>query len=52
MDEEEFDSLMQWRSFGTDDAIREDARLRRCATLGTALWGRTSEYLQRQLLAP
>lgn len=52
MDEEEFDSLMGSRAFGTADALRADARLRRCATLGAALWGRTSDDLQRQLLAP
>jgi hypothetical protein len=52
MDEEEFDSLMQSRPFGTGDALRADARLRRCTALGMALWGRTLEDLQRQLLAP
>jgi len=52
MDEEEFDSFMPSRPFGTEDAMRADARLRRCTTLGMALWGRTLEDLQRQLLAP
>src|SRR5580658_608206 len=51
MDEKEFDSLMQWRTFGREDAIRADAALRRRSTLGLALWGRTSADLQRQLLA-
>ncbi len=52
MDEEEFDSLMQSRPFGMYDAARVDARFRRRATLAAALWGRTSEDLQRQLFAP
>lgn len=52
MDEEEFDSFMPSRPFGTEDAMRADARLRRCTALGMALWGRTLEDLQRQLLAP
>lgn len=51
MDEEEFDALFSSRSFGTLDALREDARWRRCATLGTLLFGRTPEDLRRQLLA-
>jgi hypothetical protein len=56
MDEEEFDSLMPARTFGTEQAMWADADLRRSmtlsATLGVALWGRTSDDLQRQLLAP
>lgn len=52
MDEQDFDSLFAPRPFGTAEAMREDARLRRSATLGIALWGRTSDDLQRQLLAP
>ena len=40
MDEQEFDSLFP------------AARLRRCGTLGLALWGRTSDDLRRQLRAP
>jgi hypothetical protein len=32
--------------------MRADARARRCATLAVALWGRTSDFLERQLLAP
>jgi len=56
MDEQEFDSLVQGRTFGTENAMQADARLRRrmtlSATLGAALWGRTSGDLQRQLLAP
>ena len=51
MDEQEFDSLFAPRPFGTAEAMREDARLRRSATLGIALWGRTSDDLRRQLLA-
>jgi hypothetical protein len=50
MDEHEFDALFQ-RPFGTEDAKNEDARWRRCATLGTVLFGRNSGDLQRQLLA-
>lgn len=52
MDEEEFDSFMQWQAFGSEDAMRMDAQFRRTATLAQALWGRTSDDLQRQLLAP
>lgn len=51
MNEQEFDLLYQ-RPFGVEDAMRADARLRRCASLGMALWGRTAEDLKRQLLAP
>ncbi len=51
MDEEEFDSLTRLRPFGREDAMRVDAQWRRIATLGQALWGRTSDDLQRQLLA-
>jgi len=56
MDEEEFDALRRWRPFGTEDAMRlfnrdsSDIELR--MRLGAALWGRTSEDLRRQLLAP
>jgi hypothetical protein len=56
MDEEEFDSLMKLRPFGTEEAARWESQLRRnirlSMTLGSALWGRTSGDLQRQLLAP
>jgi hypothetical protein len=48
MDEQEFDSLTQWRPFGREDAMR---KLDRRVMLATALWGRTSNDLQRQLLA-
>jgi len=51
MDEQEFDALFSARPFGTHDALREDARARRSATLGTLLFGRTQEDLRRQLLA-
>lgn len=51
MDEQEFDALFSSRSFGTQDAMRVEARLRRCATLGTLLFGRTPDDLRRQLLA-
>src|SRR5439155_12747310 len=46
------DSLMPSRPFGTEDAMRADARLRRCTALGMAQWGMPLEDLQRQLLAP
>lgn len=52
MDDEEFDSLLQSRSFTTRDAARADAQLRRRAMLGNALWGRTLDDLKRQLVAP
>jgi hypothetical protein len=52
MDEEEFDALLQGRPFGTKDAKREDAKLRRRSILAKALWGRTVEDLERQLHAP
>lgn len=50
MDEQEFDSRFQ-RPFVREDAMQADARARRCTALAVALWG-TSDYLQRQLLAP
>ena len=56
MDEEEFDALMKLRPFGTEDAMHWYTQIRGDIglgmTLGSALWGRTSEDLQRQLLAP
>jgi hypothetical protein len=51
MDEQEFDALFQSRPFRTEDAMREDARWRRCATLAGALFGRSADDLRRQLLA-
>jgi hypothetical protein len=52
MEEEEFDSLMRSRPFGSKDAMMADALLRRRMTLGIALWGSTLDDLRRQLLAP
>jgi hypothetical protein len=56
MQEEEFDALMNSHPFGTEDAMRLDAQLRGdflfATKVGSALWGRTSADLQRQLLAP
>lgn len=52
MDEHHFDALFPPQPFGTKEAARADAQLRRRTTLGFALWGRTSDDLQRQLLAP
>jgi hypothetical protein len=51
MDEQEFDSVVR-QPFGTKDAMRQDARWRRCATLAGALFGRTPDNLRRQLLKP
>jgi hypothetical protein len=52
MNEEDFDSSMEARPFGTAEVMHAEAELRRCVALGVALWGRTSHDLQRQLLAP
>jgi hypothetical protein len=52
MNEEEFDSSLGSRPFGTADVIEAEASMRRCIALGVALWGRNSGDLQRQLLAP
>lgn len=49
MDGKDFDSLQPFR---TDDAARMNVRWGRSTVLATALWGRTSEDLRRQLLAP
>ena len=51
MDEQEFDALFSSRPFGTQNAMREDARLGLCGTLGTLLFGRTPDDLRCQLLA-
>jgi hypothetical protein len=48
MDEQEFDSLFK-RPFKRADAMRLEGRLRR---LAVALFGKTFDTLQRQLLAP
>ena len=50
MDEQEFDALFP-RPFGKDDFRKADAQLGRCATLASALFGRTSEGLRVQLVA-
>ncbi len=52
MDEQEFDAQMQLRPFGTADFLRAEAQARRGTALGMALWGKNSDDLQRQLLAP
>lgn len=56
MNEEEFDALIKSRPFGTGDVVHWEAELRAhtrlVMTLGDALWGRTSEDAQRQLLTP
>jgi hypothetical protein len=55
MNEEEFDALMKSRSFGTGDVGQWEAEQRAntglVMTLGVALWGKTSQETQRQLLA-
>jgi hypothetical protein len=52
MTEDEFDSIARWSPFGTKQAMHADANARRATTLASALWGKTPEDLQRQLLAP
>jgi len=47
MDEQDFE-LRDWKPFGTD-AVKNAERL---PALGIALWGRTTEDLRQQLLAP
>jgi hypothetical protein len=55
VDEEEFFALMSSRPWETTDAAQWEAQLRSntrlLMTLGAALWGRTSEDVQRQLVA-
>lgn len=51
MDEDEFDSAIRARPYRLEDAMLAEARSRRIATLGVALWGTSSADLQRQLLA-
>ena len=55
MDEEEFDALMKSPPFDTRDVAHWEAKRRAAArlvmTLGSALWGRTSEDLERQMIA-
>ncbi|HTC61260.1 MAG TPA: hypothetical protein VK709_00315 [Candidatus Saccharimonadales bacterium] len=52
MEEEEFDALIQRRPFGTEDAKRADLLFRRSLSLGIILFGKTAEYLRRQIVAP
>jgi hypothetical protein len=52
VNEEEFYASMSLRPFGTQDAVRHDARLRRSVSLGSVLWGTTPLDLQHQLLGP
>jgi hypothetical protein len=47
MDEQKFDSLFSARLFGTAEAAPAEARLRRCGTLGLAVWGRTIQSIER-----
>jgi hypothetical protein len=56
MDEQELDSFLKGRPFGTAEAREWDERTRAetklVMTLGAALWGKTAADLERQLLAP
>ncbi len=52
MNEEQFDSLIQGRPFGPADVRLLETQAGRCTILGVALWGKTLDHLQRQLLAP
>ncbi len=52
MTEEEFVSSRELKPFGTADLAHLEAQGRRTSALGVALWGRTADDLQRQLLAP
>jgi hypothetical protein len=52
MDEDEFDASRQGRPFKREDATRAESAACRSTALGVALWGRTAEHLQRQLLGP
>ena len=51
MDEQEFDSLLQFRPFTTKDGTRADAQQRRRMTLAIALWGRTLDDLKSKFIA-
>lgn len=55
MNEEEFDALVKSRPFGTADVAHWEAEQRAdtslVMTLGVALWGKTSEDANLQLLA-
>lgn len=48
MDEQHFDSLRSWQPFQCQD----DQVFLRLITIARGLWGRTTEDLRRQLLAP
>ncbi len=56
MTEDEFDSLMRSRSYGTQDATNAEAQILHgmtlLSTLGVALWGKTDGDLQHQLRRP
>ena len=52
MDEHEFDALFPYRSFGTKEATEHYALIHRSAALASALFGKRSEDLRQQLLAP
>ena len=49
MDWKELDSSMSWQPFRSEDVMRFEAEAGRLTSLGVALWGRTSDDLQRQL---
>jgi len=49
MDEDGLGWMGKLPRFGTADAAKLEIRLGRCASLGQALWGKTTEDLRRQL---
>ena len=51
VNEDELDSLLKARPYGTADAQHAEQQILRCAALGAALWGGDAGGLQRQLLA-
>jgi hypothetical protein len=51
MTEEDFDPSLNWLPFGTQEAMEAEARFGRVAALAIALWGRTRDHLERQLLS-
>ncbi len=52
MDEDGLGWIGRLRPFGTADAALWEIRLGRCASLGQALWGKSTDDLRRQLTGP
>jgi hypothetical protein len=52
MNEGELGALMHFQPFRSVDGTEMDGQLRRCTSLSGALWGRTTEDLERQLATP